>query len=160
MSNVVVLGFKDEASADSFMSKIDTMEAEDILELDDIVKVTVDAGGKRHVHHGDSLVSGGAVVGGFLGGVVGMLFLAPVAGAAIGAAGGAAIGGLSGDYGIDEDFISDTSAMLEPGTAAVFMLVQKSTPDKVEAEIKGTEATVISTTLSDESAARLKSALS
>ena len=89
-----------------------------------------------------------------------MLFLAPIAGAAIGAAGGAAIGGLSSDdHGIDKDFVEQTAAALQPGTAAVFLLVGKTVPDKVQAEMQDVEATIISTDLSDESEARLRDAL-
>ena len=160
MSNLVVLGFDDEAAAKAFTNKLGELSAEEVIDVEDVVMVTVDADGKRHVHHGASLVRGGAVVGGMLGGVVGMLFLSPVAGAAIGAAGGAAIGKLAGDYGINEDFIKETSDMLEPGSAAVFLLAKKSSmPDRVEAEIKGIKAKVITTNLSEETEARLKSAL-
>ena len=35
MSSLVVLGFADEASADAFISKVETMEANDIVELED-----------------------------------------------------------------------------------------------------------------------------
>jgi uncharacterized membrane protein len=82
-----------------------------------------------------------------------------VAGAALGAAGGAAIGKLSGDQGIDDDFVKETSAALTPGAAAVFLMIDKRMPDKVEGHIKGLQATVISTTLNEESEARLRAAL-
>ena len=160
MSNLVALGFKDKASAEAFMTKLDDMGSEDIIEVVDLVLVTVDDDGTPKLHHKDSLVTGGAVVGGFLGGIVGMLFLAPVAGAAIGAAGGAAVGAASGDYGIDDDFIKQTSEALTPGSAALFMQVQATVPDRVQAEIEGTEATVITTSLSADAETRLKSALS
>jgi len=159
MSNLVVLGFANDAEADAFMSKLDNMGSEEIVTLTDLVKVTVDDNGKVKLHHKDSMVTGGAVVGGFLGGVVGMIFLSPVAGAAIGAAGGAAVGAATGDYGIDDDFIKKTSEALKPGTAALFIQVEASVPDRVQAEIDGTEATVITTTLSEDAEARLRDAL-
>jgi uncharacterized membrane protein len=159
MSSLVVLGFKDEASADAFASKVQKMISEDILDIDDAAKVVVDADGKRHMDKGSSLAAGGAVVGGFLGLIVGTIFLAPVAGAAIGAAGGAAVGGLSHDHGIDKDFIEQTSDALQPGTAAIFLLVSKSSPDQVRAEIEGVEATVISTDLPEDAEQRLRDAL-
>lgn len=159
MSNLVVLGFDNDAAAEAFKSKLEGMQTEEILELEDFVKVTVDDGGKAKIHHGASMVSGGAVFGGFLGGLVGMLFLSPVAGAAVGAAGGALVGAATGDYGIDDDFIKKTSETLTPGSAALFLLVSKSTPDKVEAEIQGANATVLTTNLSDDAEARLRAAL-
>jgi uncharacterized membrane protein len=135
------------------------MGAEEIITLEDLVKVTVDQEGTPKLHHKASLVTGGAVVGGLLGGIVGMLFLAPVAGAAVGAAGGAAIGAASGDYGIDDDFIKQTSEALTPGSAALFMLVKDSVPERVQAEITGTQATVITTNLSEEAEAKLRDTL-
>ncbi len=160
MGSIVVLSFSNEAAADGLQKKLEELQDRGALQIDDAVKVTVDENGKTKVHHGFSVARGGALLGGTFGAVVGMLFLAPVAGAAIGAAGGAAIGKLSGDYGIDEDFIKQTSAALKPGTAALFLMVSHGTPEKIEAEIRGTEAVVISTTLSEESEARLKAALS
>jgi len=160
MSNVVALGFKDEASADAFMAKVQKMQDEDLLEIDDSVRVTVGENGEAKIHKSGSLVSGGAVLGGFVGAVVGTLFLAPVAGAALGAAGGAAIGGMSGDYGIDKDFVKQTSELLKPGTVALFFMVDKTVPDKIEAELKGTDAKLIRTTLTPETQAQLESALS
>ncbi len=160
MSNIVALGFPNEAAADAFMSKLDDMGSQEIVTLTDLVKVTVNENGEPKLHHKASPTTGGAVVGGFLGGMVGLIFLNPIAGAAIGAAGGAAVGAATGDYGIDDDFIKQTSDALKPGTAALFMQVEASVPDQVQAEIEGTQATVISTTLSEESETRLRDALS
>jgi len=160
MSKIVVLGFDDEAAADAFGKKLEGMHAEAVLRVDDAVKVTVDADGKVKLHHEFSMVRGGAAVGGVLGLVVGTLFLNPIAGAAIGAAGGAAIGRMSGDYGIDDDFIKKTSEALAPGSAALFLMVNAVDADKVRAEIEGTKATVISTTLTSEAEDALRAALS
>ena len=85
--------------------------------------MTVDKNGKAKLHQTFSAARGGAIVGSMLGATVGLLFLAPFAGAAVGAAGGAAVGKLTGDYGIDDDFIKQTSAMLKPGAAALFLQV-------------------------------------
>ncbi len=149
MSNIVVLGFENEAAADAFGKKLEVMAGDDeALRLDDAVKVTVSDDGKVKLHHEFSMVRGGAAVGGILGLVVGTLFLNPIAGAAIGAAGGAAVGRMTGDYGINDDFIEGTSEALSPGSAALFLMVNNVDAEKVRAEIEGTRATVISTTLS------------
>ncbi len=159
MSSLVVLGLKDEAAADALNEKIGTLHDQGALRVDDMVKVTVDENGKRKVHQTFSAARGGAIVGSMLGATVGLLFLAPFAGAAVGAAGGAAVGKLTGDYGIDDDFIKQTSEQLKPGTAALFMMVTGSDPEAIEAELRGTDATIITTTLDEEAQARLKAAL-
>jgi uncharacterized membrane protein len=160
MSNIVVLGFANEEAADEFSAKLRDLYAENNLIIDDAVKVTVNDAGKVKLHHeGVSAVGGGAVVGGFLGGAVGLLFLNPVAGAAVGAAAGAGWGAHSGESGIDKDFIKGTADALQPGTAALFLMVQEANAARVKAEIEGTGATVIMTTLSAEAEANLKAAL-
>lgn len=47
---------------------------------------------------------------------------------------GVAVGALSGaltNIGIDDNFIRELGNTIEPGTSAIFVLVRKSTPDKV-----------------------------
>jgi uncharacterized membrane protein len=160
MSNIVVLGFADEAAADEFSAKLRDLYAENNLIIVDAVKVTVSDDNKVKLHReGMSAIGGDAVVGGILGGAVGLLFLNPVAGAAVGAAAGAGWGAHSGGHGIDKDFIEGTSDVLQPGTAALFLQVDEANADRVKAEIEGTGATVITTTLSPEAEAKLKAAL-
>ncbi|NTU70740.1 MAG: DUF1269 domain-containing protein [Coriobacteriia bacterium] len=159
MSDIVVLGFEDEAAADAFKPKLERMQGEGVLALEDSVKVTVNSDGKAKLHQGFSSVRADAAIGGMLGVAVGVLFLNPLLGAAAGAAAGAAVGAFSGDYGIDDAFIKETSAALTPGSTALFLLVAKSVPEAIQAELQGTKATVLSTTLSPEAAAKLQEAL-
>jgi uncharacterized membrane protein len=160
MSNIVVLGFANEMAADEFSAKLRDLYAENNLIIVDAVKVTVGEDGKIKIHReGISAIGGDALIGGFLGGAVGLLFLNPVAGAAVGAATGAGYGAHSGGHGIDEDFIEGTSDALKPGTAALFLQVDEANAERVKAEIEGTEATVIMTTLSADAEAQLKAAL-
>lgn len=155
MSDLIVLGFEDEPSADAFIQKLGAMQKEHIIGLDDVVKVYVRPDGKPKIKQGIPLVAGGALSGAFWGMLIGMIFFAPFAGAAIGAATGALSGSMA-DYGIDDDFIKKVGSNVQPGQAAVFLLVNKSTPDKIAAEIAGTKAEVIKTSLSDEAEAELR----
>jgi uncharacterized membrane protein len=59
-----------------------------------------------------------------------LLFLNPLLGAAVGAGTGAISGKLA-DLGINDAFMKDLGATLTNGTAALFVLVRKSSPDKV-----------------------------
>jgi len=160
MSNIVVLGFANEEAADAFSVKLRDLYAENNLIIADSVKVTVNEDGKAKLQReGVSATGGGAIIGGLLGGAVGMLFLNPVAGAAVGAAAGAGYGAHSGEDGLDKDFIKETSDALKPGTAALFLMVDEGNAERIKAEIQGTEATVIMTTLSEEAEAKLRAAL-
>jgi uncharacterized membrane protein len=87
-------------------------------------------------------VKAGAVSGLFWGTLVGLLFMMPFAGAAIGAASGA-IGGKLTDVGINDQFMKDVGKTLQPGNAALFLPIRKMTTDKVAAALRGTGGTVL-----------------
>jgi uncharacterized membrane protein len=53
----------------------------------------------------------------------------------MGAAAGAASGALT-DLGIDDHFMKELAASKTPGSSTLFVLVRKSTPDKVLEELK------------------------
>ncbi len=62
--------------------------------------------------------------------LIGLLFLNPLLGAAVGAGAGALSGKLS-DIGVDDHFMKDLATHFQPGCAAIFVLVRKATTDKV-----------------------------
>jgi uncharacterized membrane protein len=98
--------------------------------MEDAVVVTRDAQGKVQLHQPVNLTAAGAVGGMFWGTLIGMLFLNPLVGAAVGAGSGALSGKLT-DIGINDEFMKGLGATLTSGTSALFVLVRKSTPDKV-----------------------------
>src|SRR2546430_12135231 len=119
-----------------------------------------DAAGKYHTtaSHGGASASGGAVWGGFWGMLFGLLFLIPFAGFAIGAGFGALFGHL-GKNAIDQSFQEQVRDYVQPGTSALFMIIEKATPDKAIAALEQYGGTVIKTSLSDEDTAKLQEAL-
>lgn len=155
MAQLITLGFKDEAKADAFISKLEQMRREEILGLEDVVKVTRTADGKTKIKQGLNLAGAGAVSGAFWGMLIGFIFWMPWLGAAVGAASGA-LGGKLSDLGIDDNYIKQTAESIKPGEAGVFMLVTAEAPDRVAAEIEGTEATVIKTNMSMEQEEKLR----
>jgi uncharacterized membrane protein len=100
----------------------------------------------------------GAAGGALWGGLIGLLFLAPLVGMAIGAAAGGASGALV-DAGVNDRFMKELGQKLAPGGAALIVLVRKVTPDKVLPEIREYGGDVIQTSLDDESEARLREVL-
>jgi uncharacterized membrane protein len=89
----------------------------------------------------------------------GLLFFIPFAGFAIGAGFGALFGHL-GKNAIDQTFQQQVRDYLQPGTSALFMIIEKATPDKAIAALKEFGGTVFKTSLSDEDTAKLQEALS
>jgi len=130
MSNLIVIGFNNEADAFEMRAALARMQAQYLIEMEDAVVVTRDTKGKAQLHQPVNLAAAGAVSGAFWGTLIGMLFLNPLLGAAVGAGSGALSGKLA-DIGINDQFMKDLGATLTPGTSALFVLVRKSTPDKV-----------------------------
>jgi uncharacterized membrane protein len=77
---------------------------------------------------------------------------------AVGAAAGAA-GGSAADIGVDDAMMKDIAAKLQPGGALLFLLVSRSTPDKVIPKVQQFGGHVVQTSLSDEAEQALKDAL-
>jgi uncharacterized membrane protein len=130
MSNLIVIGFNNEADAFEMRAALAKLQSQYLIEMEDAAVVTRDANGKVQLHQAVNLTAAGAVSGGFWGMLIGMLFLNPLAGFAIGAGSGALSGKFS-DIGINDQFMKDLGATLTPGSSALFVLVRKSTPDKV-----------------------------
>jgi uncharacterized membrane protein len=74
------------------------------------------------------------------------------------AAAGGAAGALT-DVGVDDRFMKDLGEKLEPGKAALIVLVHRSTPDKVLPEISQFQGEIIQSSLSDEAEAELRKAI-
>jgi uncharacterized membrane protein len=157
MSELMVLGFENEAAADEFGLKLAQMQQQLVVQLEDASEVVRDADGKPHVKHGASLVGVGALGGAFWGMLFGLLFFIPFLGLAIGAGMGALFGKL-GKTGIDKQVLAQMGDAIKPGEAGWFLLISKMTEDKFMAEVTGTKATVVRTSLSNEQEAELKEA--
>ncbi len=166
MSDIIVLGFKDPGEADRVLSRLHILSRE-YLDGEDAVVVVRDETGYVHVKQGSNLVKAakrdGFLSGALWGTFVGLLFLDPVIGFAVGGAFGAAAGGLAGslaDYGIDDDFIESLAETFPNNSSGLFLLIRQSQPEKVLAELSGLKARVLRTSLSAEQEKRLQEALS
>jgi uncharacterized membrane protein len=167
MSNLVVLGFDGLHTADEVLNKLRSMQKEYLIDLEDACVVERDANGKVFINQAVNLTAVGAAAGGSRGALwgtlVGLLFLNPLAGMAIGAVTGAGIGALSGslsDYGIRDDFVKKLAETIPPGSSALFILFKSLTEDKVLAEVERYKPRVLKTSLSNEAEQRLKTVLS
>ena len=66
-------------------------------------------------------------------------------------------GWLMADVGIDDDFIASVRSKIQPGTSALFVMTSDAVEDKVKDAFAGTNPELISTNLSDEQEAHLRS---
>jgi uncharacterized membrane protein len=158
MSDLVVIAFPTEAKAEEVRQKLLAMQKEYLIELGDAVVAVKDAQGHIKLNQLLSTTATGAVSGAFWGSLIGLIFLMPLAGAAIGAASGA-LGGYLTDLGIDDKWMKETAAAIQPGTAALFVLIRKVTADKVLEGLRGEGGTVMKTSLDHTKEAALQAAL-
>ena len=158
MATLVVIGYESEVKAEEVRLALIKMQKDYLIDLADAVVVVRDANGKVKLRQLYNLTAAGAVSGGFWGMLVGMLFLNPLFGFAIGASAGALSGALN-DVGIDDGVMKKLADTLKPGTAALCVLVRQMTADKVLEEVQKFGGTVIKTNLSHEDEAKLRAAL-
>ena len=159
MSTLVVIGYDDPYKAEEVRLALRKLQSEYLIDLEDAVVAVKEAGGKVKLHQAVNLTTAGAVSGGFWGSLIGLLFLNPLLGLAVGATAGAVSGALS-DLGINDEFMKDLAATMTNGSSALFVLVRKATPDKVLEQIKGTGGKILKTSLSHDDEAKLQAALS
>ena len=157
MSDLIVISFSDEFKADEVLLDLRRLEMDYLIDLEDAAIVVRNKNGKVRVKQTQELVASGALSGGFWGLLIGLMFFEPLLGVL-----GAAMGALSGaltDVGIDDDFIRELGNTIEPGTSAIFILVRKSTPDKVLEDLSKFEGKVLQTSLTHEDEEKLQEAL-
>jgi uncharacterized membrane protein len=160
MATLVAIGYPDEVTAERARQTVESLESDLVIQADQVAAISRDAQGKYHVTttHGAASTAGGAVWGGFWGLLFGLLFFIPFAGWAIGAGFGALFGHL-GKNAIDSTFQQQVRDYVQPGTSALFMIIEKATPDKAIDALQNYGGTVIRTSLSDEDTAKLQEAL-
>ena len=159
MSTLIAVAYDDPFKAEEVRLKLEKMQQEYLIDLEDAVVAVKNPKGRVKLDQPVRLTALGAVGGGFLGALLGMLFLAPLAGLAMGAVVGASVTGALHDAGINDQFMKDLADTLKPNTSALFVLVRKAKPDRVLEVLKGTGGKILQSSLSHEEVDRLQGAL-
>jgi uncharacterized membrane protein len=158
MATVSVLKFPTADGAESVLGQIGRLQKEHLIKLHDAAIVSWPAGKKSpKTRQAVDLVAVGAVGGMFWGMLLGVIFLTPLFGMALGAAAGA-LGGAFRDYGIDDDFIKRVRGAVTEGTSALFLMTSEAVLDRVVDAMKGTKFEIIATNLSREQEEKLRDA--
>lgn len=158
MATLSVLKFSTPEGAEQMLRKLQTLQKQQLIQIQDAAIVTWAVGAKKpKTKQLQSLAGVGALDGAFWGLLFGLLFFVPFLGLALGAAMGALAGRLS-DYGIDDKFINETRAKVTEGASALFLLTTGAVLDKLADALKGTAFEIVSTNLSAEEEAKLRAA--
>lgn len=158
MSDLLVIEFPSEEKAAGVRETLLAMQQEYLIELGDAVVAVKDPNGRIKLNQLFQPVKQGAVSGALWGSLIGLLFLNPLAGAAIGAASGA-LGGSLTDLGINNDFMREAARTLQSGNAALFLLIRKMTTDKVLAALHGVGGRVLQSSFDETKEEALQAAL-
>ncbi|AFY71228.1 membrane protein of uknown function UCP014873 [Thalassoporum mexicanum PCC 7367] len=159
MSELIVVGFKDEHKAEEVRMELLRLQKEHLVALEDAAVAIKKADGNVKIKQVYNLTASGALSGSFWGLLLGTFLFAPLTGLVAGAAAGAISGALA-DIGVDDNFIKELTNTLEPGSSALFVLVRKVTPDKVLEDLSQYEGKVLRTSLTKDDEAKLQEVLS
>lgn len=158
MSDLIAIVYPTEAKAEEVRQRLIELQKEYLIKLGDAVIATKTDAGKIKLNQLVNTTAAGAASGSFWGLLIGVIFLNPILGVAVGAASGA-IGGALSDVGINDPFMKELAGNLQPGNAALFVLVQEMTADKVLKEISGFGGVVLRTSLDESKEQVLRDAL-
>ena len=158
MADLIAIGYDDEGTALLAADEARRLADELIIEPEAVAAIVRDTDGKYHVHTTHHAVGTGASYGMFWGLLFGVLFFVPVFGMAVGAGLGALMGKVA-KSGIDSEFQSQVRDLLQPGNSALFLIVDKVTPDKAIDGLAPFGGTVLKSSLSKDAEAQLQDAL-
>ena len=158
MAELVAIGYDDETTAAKAAEEVYRLSQDLIIEPDAVAVIVRDKEGKYKVTTSHHPVGVGASWGMFWGLLFGLLFFVPVFGMAVGAGLGALMGKVE-KTGIDKQFQQQVRDMVQPGTSALFVVVEKVTPDKAVEALSQFGGTVLKSSLSKDAEHELQDAL-
>ena len=150
--------FDEPARAEEARLKLLKLQQEGFVELEDIVVVTKDQHGTiRHDELSHQARKEG-LLGSITRSIVGSILFNPILGGVLEVVTGVVAASFS-DTGIDDRFVEDLSKDFKPGCSALFTLVGKADPDRVEEAFLGFGGRVLVSSLSAESEAAIQAFL-
>lgn len=158
MSELIVIGFDEQQTAFDMEKALKDLQKQDLLKLEDVAVVTKDEDGAMKLHQ-SLWTKSGAVLGGFWGTIIGLVFLNPALGAAV----GAGLGALKGhvfDAGVEHHFIKEVKYLIESKNAVLFIrLIAVSNEEKVLSAIAPFKGEVLKSDMLADDEAKLNEVL-
>ena len=130
MAELIVVAYDTPPEAEAARKELLGLAKEYLVDVADAVVATADEDGNIKLDQMVNMWTVGATGGAFWGLLAGIIFFNPLLGLAVGAGAGALSAALA-DYGIEDEFIKHVSASLQPGQAALFMMMRTEASDKV-----------------------------
>jgi uncharacterized membrane protein len=137
---------------------LEDLRAFDLVDVKDAAVVERLPDGAVRVRQAYNLIGAGALGGAVWGALIGLVFLTPWLGLAVGGIAGALAGRFT-DIGIDDDFIREVGEGVRPGSSAFFLLIENWEQSKALRLLADFNATIIHTTMPPDEEARLRAML-
>ena len=157
MAELIVIGYDNHDKAEHARETLFGLAKEYLVDVKDAVVATADDKGKIKLDQYVNTLAVGASGGAFWGILVGLIFFNPLLGLAAGAATGAVAGALT-DYGINDKFMKEVAAVLQPGQAALFILAGRASSDRVIDKLGAEGGRVLRTNLDTSQEQKLRAA--
>ncbi|MCB2095017.1 MAG: DUF1269 domain-containing protein [Rhodobacteraceae bacterium] len=155
MSELIVIGYDTPDEAEAARKALLGMSREYLVDVADAVVATADKDGTIKLNQMVNLWTAGAAGGAFWGLLIGFIFFNPLLGVAVGAGAGALSGALT-DFGINDKFMKDVANVLQPGQAALFMMVSATASDRVVERLAEKGGRILRTNLDRDAESRLR----
>jgi uncharacterized membrane protein len=140
------------------LKDIEKWEEEGLVMLEDAVIASSGPSGKVQIEQTHKEGGRFALKGGGAGMLAGLLLGGPIVGLVAGAAAGTVAGSLK-DHGLDDAFVKEVGAWVQPNTSALFLLVNEVNADAAIEKLRPYKAIILSTTLPQDGEQRLRKAL-
>jgi uncharacterized membrane protein len=157
-SRIVVLGFDNQHAAEGMLQDFNQMQEEGLIAIEDAVVASRGEGTRVNIKQTHSETGKFTRRGAGVGLLAGLLLGGPIGGLVGGAAVGAVTSALK-DYGIDDSFINEVSEWVQPNSSALFLLVKEAKAEEVLERLRPFQASVLTTTLSEEAERKLRKSL-
>jgi uncharacterized membrane protein len=147
MATLVAIGYPDETTAGAAAGQARSMARELIVEPEAIAVISRNRDGRFQVSTDHHPACEGASWGMLWGVLFGVLFFVPVLGMTVGAGLGALMGQVA-KAGDDKEFSDQVRGLLQPGTSALFLMIEKVPPDQAVERLQFLGGTVLKSSLS------------
>jgi uncharacterized membrane protein len=155
-ATLTVWKFRTSEGAGQAVQTLKSLQQQGVINLLDAAIVTWPANKKKpKTEQLNDLNRAGALTGSFWGLLFGLIFFVPILGLAIGAGMGVLAASMA-DVGISDEFIKRVRSEVTPGTSALFVYTSGAVMDKVEAAMKPSQPTLLTSNLSSEQEKQLR----
>jgi len=155
---IIAIGYPSEATAALAADEARALAADLLIEPDAIAEIVRDKEGAFRVTTSHHPVTGGPTYGMLWSLLFGVLFFVPILGVTVGSELATIMESIE-KHDLDEKFQQQVRDMVQPGTSALFLVVEHVGPDRVVAALARFAGTVLASPLSSTSRDELQGML-